>query len=434
MNSDDYENVVFEHDAQKEVMHEALGIVRDYIQRHKLILVGGMAIDMALRTKGKKLYPDNKFPDYDFYSPEFHRDAYRIGEILAKKFDGISVISAFHVSTMKVRINFQEVADITYIPPVVYERIPTVEYKGFRVVHPSFQMIDQHRALSLPFEKPPLETIFGRWSKDIKRYDLLKEFYVAHDKLPVNAVSREIIQRKNTCLCGAPALLKWISVAEKEGFKHNGPHWLSSFTEKECQLPNEYTVGYLTDDYEQLCDSMEGNKQHYRAVLDKIPERCVVNDQITVFNNTNNLTSYWSAGQCSNLQNIMCYLLTMGVMYDSAPHRALYTVAQQVLFWATAKYTEHPDEQWLKYLPTVEVFGESNMYDAYQVARQNIDVMFHSEKRTLFTPRNAYPTRDNPAVDAALYAFEPSSSTLYLFDGQPIRTAAVDEVNSSVAE
>ena len=38
-------------------------------------------------------------------------------------------------------------------------------------------MIDQHRALSLPYENPPWEVVMHRWKKDAKRYDLLYSIY-----------------------------------------------------------------------------------------------------------------------------------------------------------------------------------------------------------------------------------------------------------------
>ncbi len=116
MNKDDYETLVFENNEQKDIMLIAVNKVKDFIQHNNKILVGGMAIDLALRKVGKKLYPDNKFPDYDFISSEFHIDAYRLGEQIAVDQDGVSVISALHASTMKVRLNFQECADITYVP------------------------------------------------------------------------------------------------------------------------------------------------------------------------------------------------------------------------------------------------------------------------------------------------------------------------------
>ena len=84
INSDDYERVLFKHDFQYDLILKCLRLVENYIRENKLILVGGMAIDYALQTKGKKLYSDDKLPDYDFYSTNFHLDAYKIGELIAK--------------------------------------------------------------------------------------------------------------------------------------------------------------------------------------------------------------------------------------------------------------------------------------------------------------------------------------------------------------
>lgn len=186
LSKDECEVVVYQRDFQHDEVSRALKIVEQFIKQRKRILVGGMAIDMSLRTKGKSLYPKDKFPDFDLYSPEFHRDAYMLGNQLAENFEGISVIRAYHISTMKVRINFQELADITYIPPNVYERLPTITHNGFRMIHPHFQMADQHRALSLPYEKPPQETIFSRWKKDLQRYDILST------EFPVNRSAQDI--------------------------------------------------------------------------------------------------------------------------------------------------------------------------------------------------------------------------------------------------
>ena len=176
---DDPEVILFNHNFQKDTLDKALDYVKDYIKKHKLILVGGQAIDYALRKKKSKLYDDNHLVDLDFYSSYHVKDAYDIGEALSDMFpDGnVSVINALHTSTMRVRINFQEVADITYVPEVLYKKLPTIMYDGYRIIHPHYQMIDQHRSLSLPFENPPFETALHRWKKDIVRYHLLKKFY-----------------------------------------------------------------------------------------------------------------------------------------------------------------------------------------------------------------------------------------------------------------
>ena len=217
--ADDYETLLFEHDPQKDKILAAMELVKKYIISNKRILTGGMAIDMAMREKGKQLYKDNKIPDYDFYSPAFHVDAYTIGEMLSKKFDDISVIQARHISTMRVRVNFVVVADITYIPQEIYDKIPTFTFKGMEIVHPFYQMIDQHLALSLPLENPPMETIMGRWKKDIERYDLLNEHYPLNYNVNVDikSTTKYNIPLKSLddhCITGVAGVLFWFNIAK----------------------------------------------------------------------------------------------------------------------------------------------------------------------------------------------------------------------------
>ncbi len=73
------DEIVFNRHFQKDEILRALNIVKQFILKRKRILTGGMAIDFALKNKGKALYSDTKLPDYDFYSPQFHVDAYDIG-------------------------------------------------------------------------------------------------------------------------------------------------------------------------------------------------------------------------------------------------------------------------------------------------------------------------------------------------------------------
>lgn len=176
--SEYYSNLVNVRNIIYDDVTKALDIVRQFIVDNKLILVGGMAIDFALQLKGDRIYTDDQLPDYDFYSPNHAADAYTLGSMLCKAgFSNISCIQATHITTMKVRVDFEVVADITYCPLSVYKRIPTLDYNDLRIVHPHYQMIDQHSALAIPFENVGREVIFHRWKKDVIRYDKLYEYY-----------------------------------------------------------------------------------------------------------------------------------------------------------------------------------------------------------------------------------------------------------------
>lgn len=169
---------------------KALEVVKEFIINKNLILEGGMAIDFALRLVGDNIYTDDQIPDYDLYSPNHSADAYELAAILCKKgFKNISCINAMHITTMRVRVDFETVADITYCPTKVYKQVPTLTYDKLRIVHPHWQMIDQHSSLSLPFENPGMEVIFHRWKKDMTRYSKLYKHYPV---VPV-AESRNLI-------------------------------------------------------------------------------------------------------------------------------------------------------------------------------------------------------------------------------------------------
>lgn len=178
-----YSTLLFNNDSDYQYQNQALEIVLAFIKKKKNILVGGQAIDYALRLKGESIYDEEEIPDYDFYSTTPYQDAIELGNILCRhNLPEISVIRAMHITTMRVRVNFYPVADITYCPPAVYEELQTLNYKGIRIIHPHVQMIDSHHSLSYPYENPSMEVIFHRWAKDVCRYNIVTEKYPIPDE------------------------------------------------------------------------------------------------------------------------------------------------------------------------------------------------------------------------------------------------------------
>jgi hypothetical protein len=217
-----FASIRFRHNPQNEMLLKALEHVRHFIVQHKLILVGGMAVDAALRLKGTKLYDDDEIPDYDFYSPKNAEHAYLLGSELCKNYPDVDVITAFHTTTMRVRVDGNVVADITYMPPKVFERIRTLEYKGVLIVHPWMVMLDQFRSLSTPYENPPNEVIFERWNKDVKRFNLLHQAYTLGDdmevvKMPSLHEVRLPKLSEGDALQGWAALAQWETELQAEG-------------------------------------------------------------------------------------------------------------------------------------------------------------------------------------------------------------------------
>jgi hypothetical protein len=168
-----------------------LDIVRQFIIDRKLIATGGIAIDQALRLKGDFIYGDDDInsllPDYDFYTPNHIKDAYELSKILYDKGFSmdeqgndkyrIDAIKALHVSTIRVRIYSKSVADLTYISPEVFDKMPYITVNGMKIIHPQWQSINIHLSLSYPLQNAPKENIFNRMVKDMSRGDRLIKYY-----------------------------------------------------------------------------------------------------------------------------------------------------------------------------------------------------------------------------------------------------------------
>lgn len=171
-------------DADGGTIDRALEIVRDFLAERQLLLYGGLGVEYALRLKGRQLYPDGERPDWDMLSSRSVDDAYDLAERLqAKGFARVDAIRALHVQTMRVRVDFVVVADISFVPQGVLDCIPFLEFddggrrKSVRFIHPHWQHLDQHQAFCFPFRDAPREPIFHRFKKDLCRYNLLASEY-----------------------------------------------------------------------------------------------------------------------------------------------------------------------------------------------------------------------------------------------------------------
>jgi len=177
-NSDEYLLISQKRDIDGAMIDRVMDLVKKFIVSKNLILFGGMSIDYALRLKGDKIYPDDNRPDFDALSTNNIKDAYDLADILhTTGFETVSVVRGIHFQTMRVRTNSIFVADFGYIPPNIYDKIPTLNYKDFRITHPDFLRMDIHFVFSYPYKDFTMENIFHRWKKDIKRLNLLEKYY-----------------------------------------------------------------------------------------------------------------------------------------------------------------------------------------------------------------------------------------------------------------
>ncbi len=178
-----YDDVLIKNDPLYPDLMKAFNIVKDFIIENKLIIVGGMALDYALKLKGSGIYDEDELPDYDLLSPDSYQDSIKLGIELCKiKLENISVIRGYHIPTTRIRVENVGVADISYCPKIVYDELHTIMYEGYRLIHPYYQLIDQHNAFAYPYRKPQWGGNVNVWKKYDTRIKLVLEYFPMPNK------------------------------------------------------------------------------------------------------------------------------------------------------------------------------------------------------------------------------------------------------------
>lgn len=174
------EFILYSHNFLQDRIVNALEVIKRYIIENKLLIVGGTAIDYALKLKNNTLYNDlYQVPDFDIISPNNVIHANNIGKILCElKYDNISIVPAIHKTTVRVQLLGFTLFDSTYVPEYIYNKIPYLEYNNFIFVHPNFQKINQYISLSFLYKiTGPSYNILHRLKKDVERLGLLEKYY-----------------------------------------------------------------------------------------------------------------------------------------------------------------------------------------------------------------------------------------------------------------
>lgn len=448
-----YENLVFSKTNNYDEILKALKIVKRFLLREKRILVGGMAIDYALKLKNHKgIYSDEALPDYDIISDTHYQDVYSVAEWLSRLgFKGISVINALHPTTMKVRINFTTILDCTYVPKNIIDHIPTLWYKGIQIVHPHYQFIDQHRSLSYIYENAPFETVMIRPEKDMVRYDLLYSFYPLKalniDKYEIKLKNEKLYTSllENQCISGFIALNYWINKAKKHGFKNN--YDLGSFKLDDTMLHytipvDSHGITIYSDDMSDLYDKI--SKIHdmkdirfYNQFLGTFPKKIIIDNRFEIMENTHKISAHKIKDTniyIANIQHIMLYLLGNYILLMKIKNikrgysfYSAYLVCIDLVKWASDKYYSSKKEDidkkelFKEFFPTAEIYGKYNISESYKVSKYRFDVKnktFKDEKK-FAQPHNIYD-RDliYKSIPKKYFNFNVSESELFLIDGK----------------
>jgi hypothetical protein len=368
-----WEDVVVKNDANYVHTKRALEITEQFIADNNLILIGGMAIDMALKLVGRHgIYSSEKLPDYDFLSPDTIGHAAKLAHVLCKAhLPNVSAINAMHTTTIKVRCNFTPSADIGYCPRGIYDELPTIKVGRLRVIHPHFQIADIHRSLSYPFDRAQVigAGLFYRWKKDCTRYDMLLDAY------PISCQSgnceiakshilldKELL--KGDCLAGWVAISYWKSVVHGDA---------------RLEVPDDQPIQVFTDDFAKYVSRAdvadENSIRYFEAIMGHLPRHVklsIAGQKYEVFDNYGALLSAELVDSLggiyvANMQHCMLWLIeNIYVSARGASDRLkAYCQAQYVECARMVSEGNCPG-----ILPSINVFGSANLDESYLIGRR----------------------------------------------------------------
>lgn len=419
--------VLYQSNFYKPLIDKANKLTEEYVAKHKLILTGGMAIDIALRAKGSQIYSDDTVPDYDIISDKNLDHANALATILCDEgLPDINVINAVHITTVRVRMKNIPFLDATYIPPVCYEKIPYLDVGDLRVVHPHYQFIDQRLSLAtLLADTGRSLNVFNRLFKDIKRNALLREYY------PITSTMKKI---KNKSLIKVP--LDLISLDESKvkvydsetfGFVYTGPVCVSGYfafllrmghysikdNSVEVEMPDEFSISLLSCDMSSVLYKFNKSKM-YRPLLNIKPFS--MRDGRFEF-----IDTYGSRIGCNTIQltqDIKVCIASVDYMLMEMLRDRIYVseepfsfVYNQLVNIVESKRL-NDDQLNAQWLPSLNSYGKDDLPE-YRVVM--LEQLMHDESDPFtLKPKNSYL---KPEVCKTKTGFVPSDSHYFQIDG-----------------
>ena len=160
--------------AQDTEARKIVNIMEQFLKVKARVVYGGAAINAHLPADKKFYDPTLYLPDYDFMTPDPLQDcADLIATFQHEGFEEVEAKFGIHEGTYKVFVNFRAAADVTYMPPEIYQRIMSDSkvIQGIRYSSVNFLRMNMYLELSRPAGN------VSRWEKVYERLLLLNEAY-----------------------------------------------------------------------------------------------------------------------------------------------------------------------------------------------------------------------------------------------------------------
>jgi hypothetical protein len=391
-------------DKYADVINLSLNEVRKYITDKGLILTGGMVIDLALKMAGfDGIYGKDNVPDYDCITPNFYSHACELGEIICKKTnenprgigakqteetdnkDAVSVIPAMHVTTLRCRIHFTPVADLTYVPKELFDEIPFLVVpqgfpeEGMKIISPHYQILDIFHSLAYPMENFPRSVIFNRLKKDVVRFERLVEAY------PFNFDELEMLDNPRGIhdISDVENAAKSCGVEEYVLYGNTAYEYL---TGKKFSKP----FMILSDSFENVIDG----SVYINRTLDTIPEaKYVESSELVCFNNLYSRVCLDDSGKSVSLNCVLGYLCfrfninKFNIKFNSIIKAEIRNY--KLLFLDLIK---HIQKNKINILPDLnKLYGKLNQTEAYHFLHNDLLNYVNTGKHLNLRPKSFYP-------------------------------------------
>lgn len=388
LNIDAFQHIIKNHDIDNDVLINALAIVSQFIIDNDLIIVGGCAIDYALRLYGDSIYDDNDLSDYDCVSDKNVDMAYTLADILHNlHFKNVKVVRAKHQETMRIRIDSKNVADITYIPNIYFTQYKSLNYKNIKFLHPDIQKIDLHKSLCFPFNNAPMEDIFNRWSKDVKRFNLLEKYYkiILPDNIEIKikkntyTFNDKIIKNKKYALHGFAAYaIYYNELINKDEHNDIEKILISFLNDRTCVL----NVPVLDIDYPFILvsDNYNLEDKQYASILGTIPQHDKIKmyDKDFVIYYVNMLSIVViNDVQVVNIQYLLMYFLFYYNFYENIEYRNIFGKFYNNLL----KMIDIMEKKNDIFLPSLTFLGKEPLYNPTDI-NKNLPINYIPERKT----------------------------------------------------
>lgn len=168
------QEIIDKEEAADPKLKKALKVVREFIQSHPVICYGGTAINSLLPEKDKFYNAAKDIPDYDFFSKTPQAHAAKIADRLADiGSESVEVKPGVHLGTYKVFADYVGVADISFMDPVIFDKIwkDSISKNNIHYAPPNYLRMAVYLELSRP------KGFVERWPKVYGRLQLLNKNY-----------------------------------------------------------------------------------------------------------------------------------------------------------------------------------------------------------------------------------------------------------------